>query len=425
MSGIVVTLWLFGMLIFALYQPVIGPILYYLVVWLHPEKQMYGGLDLRWTLIIALTSLLGYMLLGKERQFPRNGLAPVLILFSLWYLATALVNSVTEAEFTMATDFAKIILMCLVTASIINTRVRIHVLIWIIVIAIGSVSIRTGLFTIVGGNGRVVIGPPFLGQTNEYARFVIYTWPLMLFLSRHSAHKYVRAGFAALATISVFALIGTNSRGAFVAFAAMCSVFWLYSNKKVISVLLVSVLVIGAYFAVPQARMDSFIKRTASIENAETDGSFVGRTEAWAFGWDYALHNPVFGGGPGLYERVHGRASHSSYFEVLGETGFTGLAIYGVIALLAFSTIYRIRKLTRGIPDLAWAHDLAFFIMIMLVGYFVGGLTKNHGLNEYYYMVIGMLMGLEIAVLNYLTSQAGEETSADEAQGMVAARQIS
>lgn len=411
MSGLVITAWLFGMMVLVLYQPVVGPILYYLIVWLHPERQMYGGLSLRWTMLIALTSLLGYMFIGKQRQFPKNALVPFLILFAFWYLASALLNGVNDTEFTLATDFAKITLMCLVTASIINTRLRIHILIWIVVIAIGSVSLRTGMFTMLGGGGRAVIGPSFLGQTNEYARFVIYTWPLMLFLSRHSAHKYVRVGFAVLATITVFALIGTNSRGAFVAFAAMCAVFWLYSSRKLLSVLLVSVVAVSAYLAVPQARLDSFVQRTATIDNAQEDGSFVGRTVAWEFGWNYVQKNPLFGGGPGVYERVHGRASHNSYFEVLGESGFPGLIIWGAIAVLAFATIYRVRKLTRGIPELAWAHDLAFLLMISFVGYFVGGITKNHGFNEYYYMLLGLLMGLEIAVLKYLTSQADEESA--------------
>jgi putative inorganic carbon (hco3(-)) transporter len=411
MSGLVITAWLFGMMVLALYQPVVGPILYYLVTWMHPEQQMYGGLSLRWTMLIALTSLLGYLFIGKERQFPKNALVPFLIIFAVWYLSSALLNGVNDTEFTFATDFAKIILMCLVAASIINTRLRIHILIWIVVIAIGSVSLRTGLFTIVGGGGRVVIGPTFLGHTNEYARYVMYTWPLMLFLSRHSAHKFVRIGFAVLAVISVFALIGTNSRGAFVAFAAMGAVFWLYSSRKAVSILVISVLTIGAYFAVPQARLDSFLNRAASIDDAETDGSFVGRTVAWEFGWNYVQNNPVFGGGPGVYERVHGRASHNSYFEVLGETGFPGLIMWGAIAVLAFATIYRVRKLTRGIPELAWAHDLAFFIMVSLVGYFVGGITKNHGLNEYYYMLLGLLMGLEIAVLKHLTSLADKEAA--------------
>ncbi len=405
MSGIIITVWLLGITLLALMQPVAGPLVYYLIVWMHPEEQMYGGLSLRWTLLIALTSMMGYLFVGKERQTPNNAILFFLVILALWYVLAALANNVDAAEFALATDFVKLIVMSWVTACVINTRARLHALVWIIVICIGSVSFRTGLLTVVTGGGGVILGPDFLGQTNEYARVVIYTWPLMIFLARHSAHYYVRLGHGVLATMAVFTLIGTNSRGALVAFVAMCAVLWMYGNKKIVSALLIVIFVSGAYFVLPPNRLESFTNRTATIENPNEDSSFTSRTNAWAFGWSYALNNPVFGGGPHTFEREHGIASHSSYFEVLGESGFVGLAVYIIIALLAFATIFRIRKRTKGITELIWAHDLAFYIMISLVGYFVGGITKNHGFFEYYYMLLGILMGLETAVNKALAAQ--------------------
>lgn len=409
MSGIVITLWLIGLAVAIMFQPVLGPLVYYMVDWMHPEKQMYGGLNLRWGMVLAVVSLISYLYIGSRRVWPGNALTVILIIFSIWYFSSALVNNVNSQEFSLAVDFIKIILMCVITASVINTRLRIHALIWIVVIAIGMASFRTGLITVLSAGSKNVLGPPFLGETNEYARFVIYTWPLMLFLSRHSAHAYVRYGFMALAGISVFALIGTNSRGAMVAFAAMCFILWLYSSRKITYMLIAGALASIFYFAASEKRLESFTNRQSTITRADEDNSFLGRTRAWEWGWAYVQKNPVLGGGPGVYERIHGRASHNSYFEVLGESGFVGFALWSVIALLTLNTILRIRRLSKGIPDLLWAYDLSFFIMITMAGYFVGGITKNHGMNEYYYMLIAILMGTEIAVRNYLISQAREE----------------
>lgn len=384
----------------------VGPLVYYMMVWLSPDSQMYSGLSLRWTLIVAVASLLGYLSLGDRRKSSSNPMVFFLLLLTIWYLLSAFVNKLEGSDLTLATDFAKIALMCWVTASIITTRARIHALAWILVIAIGGVSLRTGVMTAVTGGGSVIVGPEHLGHTNEYARFVIYTWPFMLYLARHSAHFYVRFGHAVLAAAAVLTLIGTNSRGALVAFAAMYFILWLYGKRKILPIVLMGTFISIAYFVLPQQRLESFTSRTTSIENAETDPSFMARTESWAFGWSYALEHPFFGGGAGVFERVHKVASHSSYFEVLGESGFVGLGIYLILGVLAFMTIFRIRRLTRGITELIWAHDLAFFIMIALVGYFVGGITKNHGFNEYYYMLLGILMGLETSVKNYLVGQA-------------------
>lgn len=409
MSGFIITLWLFGITVLTMIQPVTGPLVYYLITWMHPEAQMYGGSSIRWTLLIAATSLIGFIFNSKERQFPKNALMFFLFFWAFWYFMTALVNWVVPNEFTLATDFVKVILMSWVTASVINTRPRIHALIWILVICIGSVSFRTGVFAILAGGHSVIVGPKFLGHTNEYARFVIYTWPFMLYLARHSAHAYVRLGQMALAATAILALIGTNSRGALVAFGAMCIILWLYGRRKIVSVLLLVTFAGGIYLIIPQNRLESFTSRASTIEKPGEDRSFLQRTDSWAFGWDYALKNPYFGGGPGTFERLHGKAAHSNYFEVLGEAGFTGLIIYIIIALLAFAMIFRIRRKSRGIPDLIWAHDLAFYAMIILVGYFVGGITKNHGLNEYYYMLLGILMGLETAVNRHLAAAADKQ----------------
>jgi probable O-glycosylation ligase (exosortase A-associated) len=409
MAGFIITLWLFGITALTIIQPITAPLVYYLIVWMHPEQQMYGGLPIRWTFLIALTSLIGYVFINKERQPPKNALVFFMFILAFWYLLSAFINNVTSSEFGLATDFIKMILMSWVTASVITTRLRIHALIWILIISIGSVSFRTGLITVIAGGGGNIVGPEFLGHTNEYARYVIYTWPFMLYLARHSAHKYVRFGNGVLATTAVLTLIGTNSRGALVAFGAMCVILWLYGSRKVVSVVLLLTFVGGAYLILPPERLESFTSRAATIENPNETKSFQLRTDSWAFGWDFALKNPYFGGGPGTFEREHGFAAHSNYFEVLGVSGFVGFGVYTIIALLAFAMVFRIQKRTRGIAELAWAHDLAFYTMITLVGYFVGGLTKNHGFNEYYYMLLGIMMGLETAVNRYLTTEAEEK----------------
>ncbi len=151
-----------------------------------------------------------------------------------------------------------------------------------------------------------------------------------------------------------------------------------------------------------------FFSRMQTIETAEGNASFVSRTEVWKLGWEYVQAHPVFGGGAGLYERIFKIASHNSYLEVLGEMGFPGFAMWLLIAFYAFALTFRIRRLSRGIVDLRWAYDLGYYAQLTFIGYFVGGLLKNHGLFEYYYMLIGILMGTETAVRNYLISKVLE-----------------
>ena len=54
-----------------------------------------------------------------------------------------------------------------------------------------------------------------------------------------------------------------------------------------------------------------------------------------------------------------GRAFHSIYFEVLGEHGWIGLAIFFAIFAVFFLDMRRIRRKVRDRPDLEWLGDLA------------------------------------------------------------------
>ena len=66
-------------------------------------------------------------------------------------------------------------------------------------------------------------------------------------------------------------------------------------------------------------------------------------------------------------------AAHSIYFQVLGEHGFVGLALYLAVLVLALRNASIILRQTRNRPELEWAHDLANMMQIALIGYYVGG----------------------------------------------------
>jgi hypothetical protein len=67
-----------------------------------------------------------------------------------------------------------------------------------------------------------------------------------------------------------------------------------------------------------------------------------------------------------------GRAFHSIYFEVLGEHGWIGLAIFFSIFAVFFLDMRRIRRQVRHRPDLEWLGDLArslsHSVLIFLAG---------------------------------------------------------
>jgi O-antigen ligase len=70
---------------------------------------------------------------------------------------------------------------------------------------------------------------------------------------------------------------------------------------------------------------------------------------------------------------VPARAIHSVWFEFLGEHGFPAFAIWLGMIVASVVYTYRLARLARGKPELAWAYDLARMTQVAVVAYAVGG----------------------------------------------------
>ena len=76
-------------------------------------------------------------------------------------------------------------------------------------------------------------------------------------------------------------------------------------------------------------------------------------------------------------EIQHGRAFHSSYFEILGEQGYPGLIMFLLATGTSVLALRRLTKKTRKIPHLAWCADMSDalqsgILVFMTSGAFVG-----------------------------------------------------
>jgi probable O-glycosylation ligase (exosortase A-associated) len=67
------------------------------------------------------------------------------------------------------------------------------------------------------------------------------------------------------------------------------------------------------------------------------------------------------------------RAAHSIYFQMLGEHGYVGLALFLLLWILVWREASWIVRQTRSRSELRWMHDLARMTQVSLVAYFVGG----------------------------------------------------
>jgi probable O-glycosylation ligase (exosortase A-associated) len=152
---------------------------------------------------------------------------------------------------------------------------------------------------------------------------------------------------------------------------------------------------------------DTWFARMQTIENYQEDASAMGRINAWGFAYNLA-NDRFLGGGLGVFqpeffakwapvpENVHD--AHSIYFEVLGEQGWVGLAIFLMLLWFTWRTCSRIIKDSSGKESLSWANGLAKMIQVSLIAYITGGafLGLAYWDLPYTLMAIAVLLRREV-----------------------------
>lgn len=384
-----------------LYAPHVGLLLYYWLSLMSPHSVVWGGLPLPFIQVAAVVTLLG-LAVSHDRQSPFSSSTMILlILLWVWTLLTTFAAHHPAAAWEHWIQWSKVVIMAVISASVINTRLKLQAFIWILVLSIGYYGVKGGLFVLISGGNHLVLGPSAsaIKQTNEIARAFIMTLPLMVFLALHSANRLTRLALWAGSGLTVLALVGTNSRGGFVAFLAMIMVAWLRSQYKLKALLMAAVVVATGLYVLPEERLEGTSDRYATIDDYDEDNSFQGRLAVWTNGLSFIKYNPITGGGFDVFELSFGKASHNSYIEAAGEHGIVGFTLYVIVVISALGHLSSVVKACRDDPELFWARDLARLMQLSFVGYLVGSLVINHAFFEYFYVQVGLVVVLYILVV--------------------------
>ena len=352
--------------------------------------------------VIVVVMLVSLVTSKDPVRLPINSTTVLLIVFPLWMCVTyifALENEIWGLNRWQ--EVMKIFFVLLISAAVIKTRQHVIWMIWVIAISIGFFGVKGGIFTLLGGGSSRVYGPPgstFISDNNSIAVAIVMVIPLMYFLRSQVSSKWLKLAMLGAMGLSFMAVLGTQSRGALFAVSAMVAFLWLRSgNKFLLGIFMVALIPIAIGF-MPSHWTD----RMKTIESYKQDSSAMGRINAWRMAINVANDRPLVGGGFELYTRrvfakyapdpldVH--AAHSIYFQILGEHGYVGLAIFLAIGFVGWRNASRIIKLSGTNAELAWAGELARMIQVSLIGYAAGGIFVNIGYWENLYYEILVIM---------------------------------
>lgn len=306
-----------------------------------------------------------------------------------------------------------------------RTRLRIEAALLVMVLSAGAIIIDGAIKTLAGGGGYGALRFFVDNNTGLYEGSIISCVaiaiiPSIFWLARHGTifpSEWRVWTFAGALTFACLLIpVGTQARTGLICIGVLCVLYLRTAKRRILIGTLMTVAVLVAVPFLPK----SYTARMNTIENNKADQSASTRLAVWGWTWGYAKDHP-FGGGFNVYlannlrfETVStetsgsntivtkqvvedgARAFHSSYFEMLGEQGFPGLALWLTIQLLGIvqMEILRRRWSRRTGEDEQWQAPLAVALQLAHIIYMVGAAFVGIAYQPFVLMLIGVQNGL-------------------------------
>ncbi|MEK7389362.1 MAG: O-antigen ligase family protein [Elusimicrobiota bacterium] len=340
--------------------------------------------------LMVVLCVFSWLLHPKEHaRLTREVAGPVLVLcgFAFWLLITTVKASAPAlAQAEWFDKFFKALTIFFMVLFLVEDDLSIQEVELTLVVSSLSL-IAVGLYQYFSdalSRGRLQSGG-MLGDPNDMAAIIVMALPFALaplWVKEQSSPLSKGAGFIYM-VMAASVIWLTRSRGAMLAVVAQFLVFrWVRGSGRRLGWLLLTPLILAGYFA-----FTKLIPR--SVEDMAT--SEASRITLWKTAVNMGVRNPILGVGfnqyPSNYESyavgtVHEwgqRTAHSSWFLVLGESGFVGFIFFTAFV--------------ASIVRKAWLNkEMRPEQLFSVVGYGVAMSFLSHAYSQYFYFLMALIL---------------------------------
>jgi O-antigen ligase len=343
--------------------------------------------------VSIVIALVGLLMQREPIRVP--GVLKGLALFLLWGVLGYAMTVYPALVFARLQILIKVWLIALVAANALRTRaqLRFFLVFWLGCFALYPVRgalfnyyiYRETLF------GRALWNYIF-SNPNDLAAYCILQLSMALGVHAIEEKGPIRLASRLGMAVIPFLIVITKSRGAFLGFAGFL-MFALSGQTRRGRAIGLTVLIAGLVLAVaPEGVLDRVfalqkIEATGDVAAADEEGSAEQRYEIWKVARSVIAANPVSGVGLGAYPAAHARAAltgpfketargyrdtHSTYLNVLAETGIIGFVIFMASYAGTLIGIERLRRRVKAVrPRTA---QLLYALEVGAIGFFIAGL---------------------------------------------------
>ncbi|PKP97653.1 MAG: putative O-glycosylation ligase, exosortase A system-associated [Alphaproteobacteria bacterium HGW-Alphaproteobacteria-13] len=388
-----------------------------------PQRLSYFLLNsLPISLIVFGLAVAGWLVADDKRDARWSGRQTLLVLLLLYCgLTTSYADFPVEAQEKWSWVW-KALLWAIFLPLTLRTKLRIEALVLIMLLSAASIAITGGIKTAAGGGGygvlRLLISENYgLYEGSTMSCVAIAIIPLILWYRRHGTvfppGPLVTLFCFALCFACLLLPVGAQARTGLLCLGVLAILSLRAVRHRLLYMVGAGLLAAAAVPFLPQ----SYTERMETIRDHRSDQSASTRIAVWAWTWDYAKDHP-FGGGfnaflqnrlrvetvgaqssPDQQAEVHdeqGRAYHSAYFEMLGEQGYPGLALWLALHIAGLVQMERLRRryLATRRAEEQWIAPLATALQHGHIIYLVGSLFVAIAFQPFIYMMLALEIGL-------------------------------
>ena len=323
--------------------------------------------------------------------------------------------------------FVRLALSCTMLVALARDARRLYGVLAVICLSLGFHATKAGLaFLLTGGGTRFDDGlSGAFVDNNGYALGTVMILPMLLVTAQNIELVYngrylnwVRRGLYATVPLCVFTVLGTYSRGGFLAFSAALLTFIMLQRRRFTALagLIAFFTLLLAVVPLPQQYVDrlstirTFNEKTSGDDPEGAKESAKSRTHFWQVGIVMAMNKPL-GVGIKQYEAAydrfdflhgrygHKRAIHSAHLQVLAELGFFGAFLWVLMFAWAYFSCMRVRG--RAADERLRPEQRRFLLtaanglMASMAGFIIGGSFLSLAYNELTWLTFAIVAALD------------------------------
>jgi probable O-glycosylation ligase (exosortase A-associated) len=406
----------------AFINPYFGVLMWTWVAYFNPHRFTWGiAYTFPVALVLAIPTLVGTMFTKKRNKNILVRETVLLFLLWAWFGITLFHASHVPLLSMHVADgidqlliITKILLMIGFTILLTNSPQRLRLLLLVTVFSFGALAIKGALFGLRTGGELRVWGPPdsFVGDNNAFGLALNIVLPLMFFMAGSETNRKIRLLLRISFIASALVVLLTYSRGALLGIATVMIVLVIKTRRKVLG----GAALVLATMAILTFAPEKWQQRMEGFLYGKLDQSANQRLVSWKFALNVAATFPITGGSmqcftPEMFARFSkenlpggGLSSgpHSIYFQMIGEQGFVGLALYLTLIGACVMSLRRLRRVVRGLPQLQWITAYANGLEGGFYAYLVSGAFLGLAYFDLFYQLVACTIILRILCRNEL-----------------------